>query len=83
MVRAAAACFVVVAWLSYDTQVVQYNALTTPQPCGTFLQLIAMMKWYPVLGEHIGITPSLRRLFCRGEQLAKDENRVSILGGNV
>jgi hypothetical protein len=26
MVRAAAACFVVVAWLLYDTQVVQYNA---------------------------------------------------------
>jgi hypothetical protein len=42
-----------------------------------------MMKWYPVLGEHSGIIFSLRRLFRRGEQLARDENRVSILGGNI
>jgi hypothetical protein len=81
MVKAAAACFVVVAWLSYDTQVVQYNAPTTPQPCETSPQIIAMIKWYPVLGKHSGIISSLWRLFCRGEQLAKDENRGSILGG--
>jgi hypothetical protein len=42
-----------------------------------------MIKWYPVLGEQSGIISSLRRLFCRGEQLARDENRVSILGGNI
>jgi hypothetical protein len=83
MVRAAAACFVVVVWLSYDTQVVQYNAPTTPQPCESFPQFIAMIIWYPVLGEHSGIISSLRRLFCRDEQLGKDENRVSILGGNI
>jgi hypothetical protein len=75
--------FVVVAWLSYDTQVVQYNAPTTPQQCETFLQFIVMIKWYPVLGEHSGIISSLRRLFHRGKQLARDENRVSILGGNI
>jgi hypothetical protein len=51
MVRAAAACFVVVLWLSYDTQVVQYNAPTTPQLCETFPQYIAMIKLPPVLGE--------------------------------
>jgi hypothetical protein len=32
MVRAAAACFVVVVWLSYDTQDVEHNAPTTPKP---------------------------------------------------
>ena len=32
MVRVAAAFFVVVAWLSYDTQDVEYNAPTTPKP---------------------------------------------------
>jgi hypothetical protein len=42
-----------------------------------------MIKWHPVLGEHSGIMSSLRTLFCRGEQLARDENRVSILGGNI
>jgi hypothetical protein len=42
-----------------------------------------MIKWHPVLGEHRGIISSLRRLFCRGEQLARDEDRVSILGGNI
>jgi hypothetical protein len=83
MVRTAAACFVVVAWLSYDTQVVQYNVPTTPQPCETLLRFIAMIKWYPMLGEHSRIISSLRRLFHRGEQLARDENRVSILGGNI
>jgi hypothetical protein len=31
MVRAAAACFVVVAWLWYDTQDVEYNAPATPK----------------------------------------------------
>jgi hypothetical protein len=40
-------------------------------------------KWHPMLGEHSGIISTLRRLFCRGEQLAKDENRVSILGENI
>ncbi len=75
--------FVVVVWLSYDTQVVQYNAPTTPQPCKTFPQFIAMIKWYPVLGEHSGIISTLWRLFHRGEQMARDENRVSILGGNI
>jgi hypothetical protein len=83
MVRAAAACFVAVAWLSDDTQVVQYDAPTTPQPCETFPQFIAMIKWYPMLGEHSKIISSLQRLFHRGEQLARDENRVSILGGNI
>ncbi len=73
----------VVAWLTYDTQVVQYNTPTTPQPCETFLQFIAMIKWYPVLGEHRGIISSLWRLFHRGEQLARDENRVLILRGNI
>ncbi len=32
MMRAAAACFVVVSWLSYDTQDVEYNAPTTTTP---------------------------------------------------
>jgi hypothetical protein len=33
MVRAAAACFAVVFWLSYNTQdVVEYTAPTTPKP---------------------------------------------------
>jgi hypothetical protein len=42
-----------------------------------------MTKWYPMLGEHGRIISSLWRLFCRGEQLARDEDRVSILGGNI
>ncbi len=83
MARAAAACFVVVAWLSYDTQVVQFIAPTTPQLWETFPQFIVMIKWYPMLGEHNRIISSLRRLFRRGEQLARDENRVSILGENI
>ncbi len=83
MVRAAAACFVVAVWLSYDTQVVKYNAPTTPQPCETFPMFISMIKWYPVLGELSKIISSLWRLFCRGEQLARDEDRVSIWGGNI
>ena len=83
MVRAATACFVVVVWLLYDTQVYQYNAPTTPQPCETFPQFIAMIKWYPVLGEHSRILSSLQRLFHRGEQLARDEDRVLMLGGNI
>jgi hypothetical protein len=83
MVRAAAACFVVVAWLSYDTQVVKYKAPTTSQLCEIFPQFILMIKWYPVLGEHSGIISSQLRLFHRGEQLARDEIRVSILGGNI
>jgi hypothetical protein len=36
-----------------------------------------------VLGEHSRIISSLRRLFHRGEQLARDEDRVLILGGNI
>jgi hypothetical protein len=32
MVRAAAACFVVVYWLSHDAQDVKYTAPTTPEP---------------------------------------------------
>ncbi len=72
-----------VAIVLYDTQVVQCNAPTTPQPRKTFPQFIAMIKWYPVLGEHSRIIFSLRRLFCRGEQLVRDENRVSILGENI
>jgi hypothetical protein len=32
MVRAAAACFVIVVWLLYDTQDVEYNAPTTLKP---------------------------------------------------
>ncbi len=32
MVRATAACFVVVLWLLYDTKDVEYIALTTPKP---------------------------------------------------
>ncbi len=47
MVRVAAACVVVVVWLFYDTQVVKYNAPTTPLPCETFPQLIATIKWSP------------------------------------
>jgi hypothetical protein len=78
MVRAAAACFVVVAWLSYDTQFVQYNSPTTPQPHETFPQLIEMINWYPVLGEHSRIMSSRGRFFCRGEQLVRNENRVLI-----
>ena len=81
--RAAAACFVVVVWLLYDTQVVKYNASTTPQPCETFPRFISMTKWYPVLGEQSLIISSLQRLFRRGDQLANDEDRVSILGGNI
>jgi hypothetical protein len=43
-----------------------------------------MIKLYPVLiGENSRIISSLLRLFCRGEQLARDEDRVSILGGNI
>jgi hypothetical protein len=42
-----------------------------------------MIKWYPMLGEHSEMISSLQRLFRRGEQLARDENRVSILGGNI
>jgi hypothetical protein len=42
-----------------------------------------MIKWYPVLGEYSGIISSLQRLFHMGEQFARDENRVSILGGNI
>jgi hypothetical protein len=42
-----------------------------------------MIKWYPVLGEHSGIISSLWKLFPRGEQLVRDENRVSIFGGNI
>ncbi len=83
MVRAAAACFVVVAWLLNDTQVVKYNAPTTPQPCETFPLFILMIKWYPMLGEHSRIISLLRRLFHWGEQLARDKNRVSILGGDI
>jgi hypothetical protein len=83
MVRAAAACFVVVAWLLNDTQVEKYNAPTTPQPCETFPLFILMIKWDPVLGEHSRIISSLQRLFCRGEKLARDEDRVSIWGGNI
>jgi hypothetical protein len=83
MVRTAAACFEVVVCLSYDTQVVQENAPTTPQPYETFPQFIAMIKRYPILDEHSGITSSLRRLFHRGEQLARDENRLSILRGSI
>ncbi len=83
MVRVAAACFVVVAWLLYGTQVVKYNAPTTPQPCETFPLFILMIKWQPMHGEHSRIISSLQRLFCRDEQLARDEDRVSILGGNI
>jgi hypothetical protein len=36
-----------------------------------------------VLSEQSGIISSLGRLFHRREQLARDENRVSILGGNI
>jgi hypothetical protein len=42
-----------------------------------------MIIWYPVLGEHSGIISSPWRLFRRGEQLARDENRVSVLEGNI
>jgi hypothetical protein len=83
MVRAAAACYVVVAWLLYNKQVVKFNAPTTSQPCDTFAQFIWMIKCYPVLSERSRIIPSLRRLFRRSEQSARDENRVSILGGNI
>jgi hypothetical protein len=83
MVRVAAACFVVVARLSYNTQAAKYNAPTTPQPCETFPRFISMIKRYPVLSEHSRIISSLWRLFCRGKQLARDENRVSIFGGNI
>jgi hypothetical protein len=42
-----------------------------------------MIKWYPVLSEDSRIISSLQRLFRRGDQLARDENRISILGGNI
>jgi hypothetical protein len=76
-------CSCGMAIVLYDTQVVQCNAPTTPQPCETFLQYIVMIKCYPVLGKHSGIFSSLRRLFRRGEQLMRDENKVLILGGNI
>jgi hypothetical protein len=83
MVRATAACFVLVVWLLYDTQVVQYNSPTTPQPCETFPQFIVIIIWYPLLGEHSRIISSLGILFHRGEQLARDKNSVSNFGGNI
>ncbi len=42
-----------------------------------------MTKWYPMLVEHSRKISSVRRLFCWDEQLVRDENKVSILGGNV
>jgi hypothetical protein len=74
-------CVCGVAILQYTS--CKYNTPTTPLPCETFPQFILMIKWYPILGEHSRIISSLRRLFCSGEQLARDENRVSILGGNI
>jgi hypothetical protein len=56
---------------------------TTPQTCETFPLFILMIKWYPMLGDHSDIISSLRRLFSTGEQLARDEDRVSILRGNI
>jgi hypothetical protein len=44
MMRAAATCFAVVVCLSYDTQVVEYNAPTTPKTCGTSPHFFAMKK---------------------------------------
>jgi hypothetical protein len=65
--------------------IVRYTSckVQRPQPCETFPLFILIIKWYPVLGEHRRIISSLRRLFCRGEQLARDEDRDSILGGNI
>ncbi len=80
MVRTAAACFVVVAWLSYNAEVVKYNATTTPQPCKTFPRVILMIKRYPVLGKHSRIISSLQTLFCKGEQLARDEKKLQFWG---
>jgi hypothetical protein len=34
-------------------------------------------------GEHSRIISSKRRLFCKGEQMARDTNKVSIFGGNI
>jgi hypothetical protein len=51
MVRAAVACFVVVLWLSYNTQVEEYDAPTTPKPSpdGKFSPQYNMgMKWHPI-----------------------------------
>jgi hypothetical protein len=36
-----------------------------------------------MLGEHSRIIYSQWRLFLRGEQLARVENRVSIFGGDI
>ena len=51
MVRAAAACFVVVFWLSYDTQDVEYTAPTTPKPSPEYKfspHQEIRKKWHPV-----------------------------------
>jgi hypothetical protein len=65
--------------------IVRYTSckIQCPQPCETFPLFFLMIIWYPVLGEHSRIISSLRRLFRRGEQLARDEDRVSIWGGNI
>ena len=47
IVRAAAAYFVVVVCLSYNSQVVEYNAPTTPKPCEAFPQFFATIKRSP------------------------------------
>ena len=48
MVRATAACFVVVLWLLYDTQDVEYDAPTTPKPSQLLPPPEMWMKWHPV-----------------------------------
>jgi hypothetical protein len=42
-----------------------------------------MIKECPMLGKHSKIISSQQRLFRRGEQLVRDENRVSIFWGNI
>ena len=51
IVRAAAGCFVVVFWLSYDTQDVEYTTPTTPIPspeCKFSPHRGMGMKWHPI-----------------------------------
>lgn len=80
--------------LSLTTVYVTKNAATTTQhphnhknkigsnTARSQVALFAKIKWYPMLSELNGIMTSKSRLFHRGEQLVRDKNRVSILGGD-
>ncbi len=68
IVRAAAACFVVIVCLLYDSQVLEYNTPTIPKPCETSPHFFEMNKQSPMAGEHSRIDYSLRRSFHRSEE---------------